>query len=1436
MTDKLYFGAMTARRLNHQPNTIMPHQILKKLVLPVAFGLLWCFAGTTSVAQIATGTNGSVQDAFASIPAASSWSTKSAAGGAADAESDAAMDSLVNGPAHAASTINAQVNNVAGDPPGTLATAQWTSSGYLVTRPTGNAVTFLMATLTNVTGGLITSLHIRYDYAQKLANAAVANELVKGHRVYYNLSGAAGQWVSLGNYGNSFTTNLVQAIDIEISLNATPWTNSRVLYLLFADDNSNPNADGANSIDNFRATDVAAILAPVITSHPQSTSVAPNGSVTFAVGASGANPLSYFWRKNGAFISNATNRTHTINNAVVGDAGNYSVIVSNSFGSVTSAVAVLTVVCDTAASINSQPVGQSLNSGGTISLTVGAVGTSPFTYQWYRNNAAILNATNQTFSKPNAQGPDSGLYHVVVNNCIGTPAVSTNVVVSVADATYSLLGLTNHFWRYENSNTDLGTAWRETNYNDSAWPLGRGIFAFENLAAINPLINTVLALTNLTSGGQDIPADYFRTTFVLTNDPALVNLVVSNYFDDGAVVYLNGQEAFRYNMAAGAVTFNTLAQAANPAGEGVFIVSNLPPSLLVQGTNYLAVQVHQNSLASSDIAFGMAVLVVFKPPTPLAITNQPQSITVFETKPAVLTLGLQGEPAYYQWYKDGVPVPNGTANPLVIAVATTNDAGNYFVIATNYINSVTSAVVTLTVLPDTNSPVLVEADGTANLTNVLVSFSELIQMTNATNVLNYQITNTVSGALLTISRAVLQNGTNVLLTTSARTPGQNYILVVNNLRDVSPRANLIHPNSSIPVRSLLTVMALNGTWRYYDPFPPFDEPDLGTAWKEFTYNEGANIWADGFGIFYNGQDNSDVPGPIGTGLSQTDTITTYFRGPFNLQASPGGLRLLMTHVIDDGGIVYLNGTEVLRFNMPAGTVNYQTPATAVVDPGTRVGPIALPNNSFRLGANMLAVELHQNVTIDVDKIFGLQLDAAVQSFVVGPVAITAGPQDITVVEGQSATFTVVQAGGLTFQWQTNSVNVAGATNDSYTVPLVTLAMNGRLFRVGVSNPTSGLVFTTNATLRVVTDTNRPTVISAFAQTNNTIVVSFSETMAAATAQNTANYRVTNSSGGVVAVSGAALSNGTNVILSFATQLAGRYTVVMSNLTDIASVPNAILPGTAVTVGTDYLIAMTSGWKYLIVNTNATIQSTFMQVGFNDSAWPGPSNALFYVEDAALPAPKNTPLTLLDGGGNRINTYYFRQRFVAPATDTNVTLRIRHIIDDGMVLYLNGVEIYRFNMPAGTPGAGTQAAPNVGNAVLVTAPNTVTLTNLVGGTNVLAVEVHQEGTASSDVVMGVELALSSPSVVIPPPTNQPPVCTYVAPSVPLRIERVGTNLVLSWTNVATNNCPPNNTTLFTLQRTFAFSNSPLSTVWVPVTTVSPYVTPATNSTVFFRLRQ
>ena len=147
---------------------------------------------------------------------------------------------------------------------------------------------------------------------------------------------------------------------------------------------------------------------------------------------------------------------------------------------------------------------------------------------------------------------------------------------------------------------------------------------------------------------------------------------------------------------------------------------------------------------------------------------------------------------------------------------------------------------------------------------------------------------------------------------------------------------------------------------------------------------------------------------------------------------------------------------------------------------------------------------------------------------------------------------------------------------------------------------------------------------------------------------------------------------------------------------------------------------------------------WMAATFDDSAWPsGP--ALLSVEDCnCLPEPIRTPLTL----GR--TTYYFRTHFNFSGNPQGATLRLRQVVDDGCVVYLNGVEVSRTRLALGSPSYDTLANTNVSNGTYE-GPVTISLANLIQGDNVLAVEVHQSATNSSDLTFGLSLEATLPTV-------------------------------------------------------------------------------------------
>jgi hypothetical protein len=139
--------------------------------------------------------------------------------------------------------------------------------------------------------------------------------------------------------------------------------------------------------------------------------------------ASGTSPLSYQWRKNGLSISGATSASYTTTAETTSDNGAlFSVLVSNSAGSVTSSSATLTVNPDPAApTITSQPASQTITAGGTATFSVTATGTAPLNYQWQKNGATISGASSSSYTTPTETTSDNGArFTVLISNSVGS--------------------------------------------------------------------------------------------------------------------------------------------------------------------------------------------------------------------------------------------------------------------------------------------------------------------------------------------------------------------------------------------------------------------------------------------------------------------------------------------------------------------------------------------------------------------------------------------------------------------------------------------------------------------------------------------------------------------------------------------------------------------------------------------------------------------------------------------------------------------------------------------------------------------------------------------------------------------------------------------------------------------------------------------------------
>lgn len=222
-------------------------------------------------------------------------------------------------------------------------------------------------------------------------------------------------------------------------------------------------------------------------------------------------------------------------------------------------------------------------------------------------------------------------------------------------------------WRYLTTASDPGTAWRGTNFNHSSWSNGVAQLGFgdgDEATLINggPSTNRYLCT-------------YFRHAFTLTNAGRWTNLVLSVLRDDGVVVYLNGGEVFRNNMPTGTVNYFTPA-VTNVGGTDEttrFYSTSVNSSLLVNGTNVLAAEVHQNNNQSSDLSFDCILSGMLRPVLQVArLSNQLEFAWSSYASNHVLQGSMQLEPgAAWSTISTVVAFSNGTYRATISAPVAT---------------------------------------------------------------------------------------------------------------------------------------------------------------------------------------------------------------------------------------------------------------------------------------------------------------------------------------------------------------------------------------------------------------------------------------------------------------------------------------------------------------------------------------------------------------------------------------------------------------------------------------------------------------------------------------------------------------------------------------------------------------------------------------------
>jgi hypothetical protein len=578
----------------------------------------------------------------------------------------------------------------------------------------------------------------------------------------------------------------------------------------------------AGSVISSNLTLTVTNIPPAITRQPLSQTNGVGTIVTFTVTATGTAPLSYQWQvngtnlvngavKNGPTISGVTTTNLTIKNVQTNNSGNYTVIVTNFGGAVTSSVALLTM--QTTPLITVQPTNQTIAVGSKATFSVTAIGTVPLRYHWQLNGTNLVNgghisgATTANLTIKNARTNDSGNYTVVVTNLAGS-VTSSNAVLTVASSPVITIQPTNQTMAVGSKATFTVTA-IGTGPLSYHWQVnGTDLVNGSNISGATTNVLTIYPAQTTNSGSYTVIVANHAGS--VTSSNALLTVtniatVISPQPTD-QTVGVGSTATFSINGTAQRPFFlQWLKDGTNltngPTISGSIISGATTVTLHItnaqtndSGTYWIVVSNAWGSLASSNAILTVATSpVIVTQPTP---TNQAMAVG----STAILAVTAAGtEPLSYQWQMNGTNLVDGTnlvngditsgstTNVLTISNVQTTNSGNYTVIVTNVVGSVTSsnAVLTVTNVPPeiTQQP----ADQTVAVgSNVTFSVSA-----TGTEPLSYQWqlngTNLVDGGNIINSTTTNLIISNVQLTDD----GGNYTVIVTNLAGSVTSSNAV---------------------------------------------------------------------------------------------------------------------------------------------------------------------------------------------------------------------------------------------------------------------------------------------------------------------------------------------------------------------------------------------------------------------------------------------------------------------------------------------------------------------------------------------------------------------------------------------------------------------------------------------------------------------
>ncbi len=458
---------------------------------------------------------------------------------------------------------------------------------------------------------------------------------------------------------------------------------------VIAGDVGNYTVDVIGSGNTVTSTIAALTLnaATAISTNPTNQTVCVGSNTSLTVAATGGN-LSYQWKKGIANVG-TNSPTLSFNNTTGNDAGSYTCVVTGSCGNATSTAAVVTI--NPATAIGTQPQGQTLCAGSTLTLTVAATGTGNLSYQWKRGTTNV-GTNSATLTVNSITANDAGQYTCLVTGGCGN-ATSNAVTVTVNPAT----AVTN---QPVGQSACVGS---NVTFNVSAAGIGLLYEWRKNGAPIQGQSSPTLTLNNVTLGDTaDYTCRIIGTCGTVFSNPATLTIINS------AAISQQPQsqsacigEPLALNVVGTGGTNTVYQWSKNGQPVGTNSATFTIPVFAIGDTGNYTVTITGDC---GTVESGIANVANANPPQ---INSMSLPLPICEGSAVDMAVQATGDNLSYQWYKNGNEITNETNAFYSDQNPANNDV--YTCSVFNSCDSITSSPVTVTVnaapLPVISQPI-----------------------------------------------------------------------------------------------------------------------------------------------------------------------------------------------------------------------------------------------------------------------------------------------------------------------------------------------------------------------------------------------------------------------------------------------------------------------------------------------------------------------------------------------------------------------------------------------------------------------------------------------------------------------------------------------------------------------------------------------------------